>query len=136
MSREEVRRAMSSPCESFCKGPHARHVTDAFHDSAFQVFYGGETPTVEFIELSGPSGIRAVYNGISVFETPADVVVASLSEIAPYDQDHPELGYTYIFPDLDLSLWRPVLPESPDDSDWRVFRAIGIGVKGYYGRNV
>ncbi len=134
MTREQVRRAMPGPCEPFRKGPFAKHETDGFHGSGFQVFYGGDEPTAEYIQLCTGQGLRAIYAGVSVFETPADTVVARISRLAPYDPSDRELGYSYIFPSLELSLWRPVKPESPTDPEGQEFWSIGIGVRGYYSR--
>ena len=136
MTREEVRRVMPGPCESFRKGLNAQHETDAFHKNGFQVFYGGDLPVVEYIELFRESGFRVVYRGVDVFATPAADVVAHVSDDAPFDAAHWELGFSYIFPDLDLSLWRPVVPESPDGPEGREFSTVGIGVAGYYGGRV
>jgi hypothetical protein len=92
MTREQVRRAMPGPCEPFRKGPFAQQETDAFQGSAFQVFYG-DAATVEFIELSKGQEVRARYAGLSIFETPADEVVARISQLAPFDPSNPEIGY-------------------------------------------
>jgi hypothetical protein len=134
MSRDEVRRAMPGPCQPFLKAPDASHETDAFHESGFQVFYSGTAPEAEYIELSRDSGFRALYRGVDIFATPADAVVSHVARDAAFDPDDCELGYSYIFPALDLSLWRPVLPESPEDMDGREFSTVGIGVFGYYGK--
>ena len=105
MSREEVRRVMPGPCEPYRKVPDAQHETDAFFNSGFQVFYGGELPVAEYIELSRESGFRVVYRGIDVFAASADDVVAHVSRDAAFDDADWELGYSYVFPDLDLGLW-------------------------------
>jgi hypothetical protein len=133
MAREEVRRVMPRPHESFLKVPDSKHETDAFHDGGFQVFYTGEAPLVEYIELSRDSGFRVLYKGLDVFATAVDQVLAHVTGDAPFDPANPVLGYAYIFPELDLSLWRPVLPESPDDPQGREFATMGLGVPGYYG---
>jgi hypothetical protein len=132
MTREEVRRVMPGPYESFLKGLNPKHKTDAFHNCGFQVFYGGELPVVEYIELSRESGFRVVYRGVDVFTTPAEQLVAYISGDATFDSTDPELGYAYILPDLDITLWRPVLPESPENPTGREFSTIGVGVIGYY----
>ena len=129
MSRAEVWAAMSADRTSFLKGPFSTHETDAWYENAFQVFYGGETVTAEFVEIASHVGIRVTFRGLSIFDTPVDEVVAHVSGFAPLDATHPELGYTYTFPELELSLWRPVIS---DDADGRFFQSIGIGVKGYY----
>ena len=133
MTREEVHRVMPGPCKSFPKGLNPEHETDAFHDGAFHVFYGGNGPNVEYIELFREAGFRLLYRGLDVFAMPTGQTVAHVSGDAPFDPTDPELGYSYIFPDLDLSLWRPVLPESPEDPEGREFSTIGVGVAGYYG---
>ena len=46
--------------------------------------------------------------------------------------EDPEVGYSYIFPSLELSVWRPPLPNNTSDPDGRCFRTIGVGRKGYY----
>jgi hypothetical protein len=132
MSRDEARRVMPEPAKPFRKGRTPRYETDAFHQSAFQVFYGGDQPTVEYIELSRGSVIRALYRDLDVFSTPADEVVAFVSRDAAFDQTHRELPYSYIFRDLQLSLWRPTIPESDTDTDGRFFSTIGVGKRGYY----
>jgi len=130
MSRDEVRRAMPEASESFRKTPTSPHGTDSFHQSGFQVFYEGQEPMVEYIELSRDSGFRAHYRDLDVFATPADEVAAYIARDAAFDETAREFPYSYIFPGLQLSLWRPVLPE--DDEAGRYFSTIGIGRKGYY----
>jgi hypothetical protein len=132
MPRDQVRGVMPGPCEPFRKEPDSLYETDSFHGCGFQVFYGGRTPVVEYIELSPNCGFRALYRGVDVFVTPADEVVAHVVRDAPFDPDDPELGFGYIFPALDLSLWRPDLPESPEDPEGREFSTIGVGIEGYY----
>ena len=132
MSRDEVRRAMPEPAKPFRKAPTSQHETDTFHQSAFQVFYGGDVPTVEYIELSGGSVVRAHYRDLDVFTTPANEVVAYISRDSDFDQTDPEIPYSYLFRGLQLSLWRPTIPESDTDTDGRFFATIGIGRRGYY----
>jgi len=131
MKKAAARQSMGQPVTSFKKGPFAKHETDAFHENAFQIFYGGDEPVVDYIELSRDAQVVALFNTMDVFATPADELVAALARLSPYDEDHSE-GYSYIFPALDLSLWRPVLPEYEGDEEGRYFSTIGIGEKGYY----
>jgi hypothetical protein len=132
MSRDEVRRVMPEPAKLFRKSSTSRHETDAFHESAFQVFYDGDHPTVEYIELSRGWAVRAIYRDLDVFATPADEVVAYISRDSEFDQSDPEIPYSYLFRGIQLSLWRPTIPESDTDTDGRYFSTIGIGKAGYY----
>ena len=132
MAHEEVRRVMRGQFQAVRRVPGDRYETDCFHSGGFQVFYRGESPVVEYIELSRGCGLRALYKGVDVFGTLADEVVAHVSRDAQFDANDPQLGFAFVFPDLELNLWREDLPESPDDDEGREFSTIGLGVKGYY----
>ena len=132
MSRDEVLRAMPEPSDPFRKSEMARHEADSFHQNAFQVFYDGDQPTVEYIELWRGSPVRAFYRDLDVFATPADEVVASVSRDSAFDTANSEIPYSYLFRGLQLSLWRPVIPESDTDTRGRFFTTIGMGRRGYY----
>jgi hypothetical protein len=128
MRRAEVRGAMNLPVEAFHKTGDSPLV-DAYFDSCLQVFYD-EADTVEYIELSRNGPVRAIYNNLDVFATTAEQVVEHIAQHAAFDASDPELGYSYIFPDLDLCVWRPHLPE--DGLEGQYFATIGIGKPGYY----
>jgi hypothetical protein len=130
MNRSEVRRLLGDPVRSYPKATGSP-LTDSYFGAALQVAYDRED-RVEYIELNGPGDIDAVFHGRSLLFLPADEVLGWMSRFAQYDRDNPELGYAYVYPDLDLSIWRPTLPESPDDEDGRFFRSIGIARAGYY----
>ena len=87
---------------------------------------------MEFIELSGGLAVRAFYRDLDVFATPVDEVVAFISRDEAFDAKHREIPYSYIFRGLQLSLWRPSIPESAGDADGRCFSTVGIGRRGYY----
>ena len=125
---------MATPAAPFAKGPDPAWETDAFHGHAFQVFYSGERPVVDFIELSGGADVRALLGGRAVFDTPAEELIATVSARSPFDAGDPELGYSYVFPELDLAFWRPVIPEAPGDPEGRYFSTVGIGSPGYFRR--
>jgi len=137
MTREAAREAMERAGVLLppVQGEPSR---DVYHDAGFQVSYD-TSGTVEYIELSRGAPFVARYRGVDVFTAPADELVALVAETAPYDPHDPELGYTYLFAALDLSLWRPELPEDceeedePDEHDCgRVFSTMGVGRPGYY----
>jgi hypothetical protein len=132
MSREDVRRLMPGAHASFRKGPNAEHETDAFFNGGFQIFYEGNPPTVEYIELVREFGFKARYQGADVFAMQAEELLAYVGKYAAFDPNDPELGYSYFFPELELSLWRPIMPASPDDDEGQYFTSIGIGVRGYF----
>ena len=132
MTRDEVRRVMPVPCSPYRKSQGDLHETDAFHEYAYQVYYNGESPVVEFIELSDGLDYIASYRGTDVFSTPAAEMVVLVSREAAFDPDYWELGRSYTFPSIDIALWRPVLPEESDGEAGIIFSTIAIGVEGYF----
>jgi hypothetical protein len=125
MSRDAVRLALGDAFTSFDKVPSSLHQTDAWHRSAFQVFYSGLPPIVEYIELSRGSDFSVSVLGRSAFDTPASELINLIEAVTPSDKSDPEHGLSYIFPELELSLWRPSLAD-------KGFATIGVGRPGYY----
>lgn len=135
MMRQDVRSALPAPVVSFARWQAEPDSTDAFLGNAFQVDYDA-SGGVEYIELSrgGPFTVR--YKGVSLFDTEAERIIGLVSLDAPYDETDPELGSSYIFPSLAMSLWREDWPG--DDSDepdrGQFFDTVGVGKAGYYDR--
>ncbi|MFH5802962.1 hypothetical protein [Alienimonas sp. DA493] len=91
--------------------------------------------SVVFVELARSENYKAMLNGKCLHELDADQAVAHLQAIAPYDENDPELGYAYRFPELQMSLWRPAIPDgeqAPDDPTGRCFESVGVGGEGYF----
>lgn len=139
MSRDQVRSAMGVVPEEFQKTASSAYPTDVFHDG-FHVYYAGDEPIAEFIELSRDCGFEAFLDGIDVFGIPADELIVRLAQISAFDQDDPELGYSYVFPERELALWRPVFPgedgneEDQEGDEGRYFATVGVGVQGYFSK--
>lgn len=123
MGKEEVRAALGEPSfshenrETFLAGLHVHYYPDE---------------RVEFIEVSSSDKYTALFKGIDVHTTPAEELVAFILRFATFDANDPELGYGYIFKDLQLSLWRSVIPETSAGPDGQYFEAIGIGSSEYF----
>ncbi|MCB0153961.1 MAG: hypothetical protein KDF65_04125 [Anaerolineae bacterium] len=131
MTREESRSAVGTTPFTFRKNAFASTTdTDAYFDHCFQVFFDKEYQ-VDFIELSTNDSFKVVYKGIDIFNTEAARLIESISKDADYEKRDPELGYSYIFPELELSLWRPVVPENQNDLEGRYFSTVGIGRRGF-----
>ncbi len=110
-------------------------------DGSREGFLGGfmvdfdQEDRVEFIELAKSENFRGVFEGKCLHELPADDAVAVVSRFGTYDETVRDLGYSYIFPDLQLSLWRGTIadPDQPDDDhQGRCFEAVGIAVDDYF----
>ena len=128
MSRAEVHRVLGPCGVSFKKSRQSAHPTDAWLDNGFQVFYSGAEPCVEYVELSRGSGFEVELWGRPIFSTDASLLVEFIARQAVLDRTNPELGYSYIFPSIELSLWRPTV----DKPESLLFSTVGIGVHGYY----
>jgi hypothetical protein len=127
-SRESVFAALGKPASSFNKLPDSRYPTDTWFGNRLQVFYEGAQPTVAFIELSGGGDVEALLFGLPVFATVVPVLVHEVGCRAELDETDPELGYSYIFPNLELAFWRPY----NDDKKAPYFSTVGAGLSGYF----
>ncbi len=127
-SPRDVVLAALGPCASYRKSSSCQFPTDVWFGGGLQVFYGGVAPTVEYIELSSHAGVSAILLGHDVFATPASSLVSLVQEHARVDDSDAEQGFSYVFPSLELSLWRPVASEP----EGHFFSTIGVGTRGYY----
>ncbi len=131
MSRVDVRDRLGLP-------------VDIFRDREWHFDFGmainyDATGRVEFIELANSKEFRALFFGKCLHEVGADEAVIFLESFARHDLSNPELGYSYVFPDLQISLWRSVIPEESqalDDLTGRYFEAVGVAGHGYFQFNV
>jgi len=88
---------------------------------------------VEAIEFGRPQsgGDVILYGDVDIFGTPAEELLQRLGE---HDRiEVLEQGRSVTAPDLLLALWRPALPEHPEDEDGRYFESVLIARPGYYG---
>ena len=129
MSPNQVRQVMPLPVRAFRKTPSAKFETDDF--GGLHVYYGGDVPIVEFIELSRGAGFTARYLDWDIFATPAAELVSNISPVAAFDSTCPDFPFSYIFPSLQISLWRPSLPA--DDPSGCYFSTVGVAREGYFG---
>lgn len=127
MSRAQARVAMNLQSQIRTDHAHSPGI-DFYHDNAFQVFFDAEN-RVEYIELAPESSFVAFYKGVRVHETLDPELLGVIEKDAEFDEDDSEIGYSYISPSLELSVWRPMLP---DEGENGCFATIGIGKRGYY----
>ena len=92
----------------------------------------GYEENVEFIELTNTDRFEALYNGVDLHKLKATEALEIVLSDDNYDPSDPELGYSYIFKKLQLSLWRSVISENESDSEGQYFEAVGIGGRDYF----
>lgn len=112
--------AVEKVIQDYAARYHCVNHMDNYFESAFRIEYDLEEK-VKFIEI--PWTLKEVFTctcrDIDVFNTKAAELVKKLDKISPYDRKHQELGYTYVFPQWGLSLWRSRKFEEDDmQTDW------------------
>ncbi|MGR5150108.1 hypothetical protein ACQKP8_26630 [Photobacterium alginatilyticum] len=87
---------------------------------------------VEFIEVAPSELYSIVFNGMDVHRTLASKVIEQVLSKDSYDHEDPEFGYGYVFKGLQLSFWRPVMPEDANDSEGQYFESVAVGCENYF----
>lgn len=97
---------------------------------ALETDRGGSVKSIEVYAPGPDSGWRLLLGAVSLFDQPAEAVLAQLA--ATTSVDVREGGRHVVAPDLLLALWRPTLPQSDDDEDGRYFESVLLARPGYY----
>jgi len=77
---------------------------DLFFDGALVVHYD-EHRRAEWIAAG--DGLPLRHEGLDLFQAAADTVLVHLMQFGTLEEDDQEPGRAYVFPSLQLSLWRP-----------------------------
>ncbi|BAX79342.1 hypothetical protein [Labilibaculum antarcticum] len=149
MTRDETRKILGKPEYSSEKsvmnyGDFSMPVPtkDGYFKNELQITFD-DNNKADFIEFSGKdSEFTEVYlSEIEIFKTPAPQLIKeiSVSTNSDFDNEEEEIPYSYVFPSIDLAVWRQVIPEMdeqteeiPESDEGKYFWTIGIGIKGYY----
>lgn len=87
---------------------------------------------VEAIEVARPDSDDDVvrYLGHDLFATPAEELIERLEVGNVVEVE--EGGRAVTLPELLVALWRPTLPETPEDPEGRHFESVLVARPGYY----
>ena len=132
MSRAEVAAAIGADPLCFTRSAGGPPV-DSFMDGGVQVNYD-TAGQVEFVETGRVLGLNVTLGGLDVFGMDADSLISALgadNRLAP----SAEPGYSFVFPDIGVSLWRSIQPDGDCDAEGRRFEAVGVSAAGYFGRS-
>jgi hypothetical protein len=111
----------------------SREEADWLCEPGMQIDSAGSPPVVTFIQVSHRA--YAQYCGVNLFDDPADEVVAAVVRLEGLDPaDYPPGRHSYLFPALNMLLWRGEVSDDPDDEQGYTFQAASIHVPGYYSR--
>lgn len=115
---------------------------DGYFHNGLQITFD-DNNTADFIEFYGRNApsIEVYLRDVEIFKTPAQELIRKIFSAtgAEYDSADNEIPYSYVFPSIDLAIWRQVIPDQdelseaiPHTDEGKYFWTIGIGVKGYY----
>ena len=94
MDRTSAIASMGLEPDSFMKTPMSQHPTDAFYEAGFQIFYEGEAPKVESIELSRGCGFEATLFGENVLDLPVSEALVKIENLTGLKPETEDEGYT------------------------------------------
>ncbi|MHA7132598.1 hypothetical protein [Oerskovia turbata] len=102
------------------------------YESGLSISFGVKRERlVDSIEVWRPEReVRILLGALDIFGTPADEVTTALAATTRIDVENE--GASVVAPDLLLALWRPFVPENPDDEDGRYFSSVLVAAPGYY----
>ncbi|MDP2538122.1 hypothetical protein [Alteromonas stellipolaris] len=107
--------------------------TDYYSESSIQIHYSDNT-VVDYIEIASDQNV--VWDGISIFSTPVVDLVKELSEKTKQSTNESEPGYTFTYPEYELSFWRPLQPDEEEPDEGKYFESVGLGCKGYFSSGI
>jgi hypothetical protein len=131
MHRSLVKSVFTGEIKSYYKSKESIKQTDSLFNGELQIYYD-ETESIEFMELSTGTEIKAIFQNKDIFKTNANELIQYISQITEFDKNDPELGYSYVFKEIQMSLWRPSIPVKNSDETGNYFATVGIGRDGYY----
>lgn len=79
------------------------------------------TGKANFIEVTSDTEncYTCSFKGLDVFNIKVEKLVEEIHKISPYDRDHWELRGLYIFPQIGMRLWRPIIRKEEDfEQEW------------------
>ncbi|QSX37861.1 hypothetical protein [Shewanella sedimentimangrovi] len=102
-----------------------------YHYKAFCIHFN-DAGKVEFIAATLDPDYEISFLEIDPLRTPASEVIDRVSGFYQFDEDDWELGYSYIYQDIQVCFYRPTTPENDDDADGKFFDVVSVAEKGYW----
>ena len=150
-TKEQVNRALGmEPVNELLRSSKNNDERGFYYpDGILMVSYSDKDSTIDFIEITNSAQIKLIYKGIDLFPIEMDNLAVLISKETPFDEDNQFSGYSYVFPALELALWREATPndfigdDEYQDEDWfkedfeksKYCTMICLRVKGYYSDN-
>tara|TARA_R110001592_G_scaffold341938_2_gene631382 strand:- start:296 stop:805 length:510 start_codon:yes stop_codon:yes gene_type:complete len=149
MSRDEIQQILGTPEHTSKQmimdyGDFSISIPakDGYFKNELQISFD-DNNKANFIEFTGKDSefTEVFLKDIEVFKTPAFELIQKISNStsSEFDNEDDEIPYSYVFPSIDLAVWRQVIPkqdeqkeEISESDEGKYFWTIGIGIKGYY----
>lgn len=152
MNQDDLRAAVGSPSDNITAHTNSGiefPESDYFLESAIQVTYDSITGLVDWIGFNDNIPFKLLFNGVDLFETEVNEVVAHIKRHEKLDENDSELGNSFNFPELGICFWREsiteeLLSELEDadeiDKEWMLediekskhFQQVSIFREGYW----
>ncbi|MCG8477092.1 MAG: hypothetical protein MI784_16615 [Cytophagales bacterium] len=145
MSRSDVEKEMGKPFRRFRENEELlpdEPLIDSYFDDQWKIFYD-ENDQVEYMEFSAfrSEDLKVMFEQIDIFTVPAEGLVSTFESVCgkTCDEELSNQPYSFVFGELELQLWRSVIPEDyepiePDDEYGKgeFFTHLGVGRKGFF----
>ncbi len=120
-TRAQIRSMLGQPS-------HVSRSMDYYYNNLIQVEY--KKKQVVFIQIDRGSKFNVCLRQHDIFSTPVEELLEFICDITNYDEDDPELGTSFIFPEIGVSFWRQVIPSESEPDLGRFHHAGSIGHQG------
>ncbi|MGV2873825.1 hypothetical protein [Colwellia sp. E150_009] len=107
-------------------------------EGVIQLFYKGfcihlnAKGKAEFIAASFDKNYAVTFLGMDLLREKALVLIENISKTYEYDDNDFELGYSYIYQDIQLGFYRPTMPENEEDTEGKYFQVASVAEQGYW----
>ncbi|MCG7586873.1 hypothetical protein [Photobacterium sp. OFAV2-7] len=114
MSKGEIREAIGSTPDNIPSHTNSGiefQECDYFLENAIQVSYSKDTGLVDWIGFNDNIPLKLLFHGNDLFSLEVNEVLAHIKKYGKLDENDPEIGYSYRFPELGISFWRESITE-------------------------
>lgn len=118
----DVRDLLGEPTRRFRKAHISQKLTDDYELLGVHVYYD-DADRVEFVASFAVEGVIHLLDGLSVFDTPAAILMAAVSKKGAVRSE--ERGTSLVIPALGLSFWRA-------DREATRFNSVAVAAPEYF----
>ncbi|MDD3120602.1 MAG: hypothetical protein PHF46_04285 [Candidatus Gracilibacteria bacterium] len=136
MDKKDIIKILGNP-ESIEENEYDKYDTFYYSNNFLQLSFSINIGKLSYVEIFHHYPNKIIFNKIEIFKTKSSTLVEIFKKEHIINSKNPEVGYSYIYNDIELSLWRPSIPEKiledTGENDYEkgiYFTTVGIGEKG------